>query len=308
MTINIFVNLDKLFDWTGNAEDAEGLDKALREVAHNRGVTPKQVADRVLEDVLEHGRFASGGETLLMSKLLSYPTGHPDHPGLYRDYVEALDLYFYIVRTKSKRISILKEITPKGASPIWPAMMKDRSSFLCLDCGVDTGAIDEYYMVTHELWACANPDGAGMLCIGCLEKRLGRELTPDDFPNGADRSSPKSERLLKRLGDSRKSEAKFKEAVEASKRFTETMRRELDALWARYADDLRRESMIDFGDDDFSDEIFSRMLRDLILVARAHRADNIIAVLEECATVGPITLTDDQVRRLETGDDRSIHE
>ena len=52
MTINIFVNLDKLFDWTGNAEDAEGLDKALREVAHNHGVTPEQVADRVLEDVL----------------------------------------------------------------------------------------------------------------------------------------------------------------------------------------------------------------------------------------------------------------
>ena len=150
-----------------------------------------------------------------------------------------------------------------------------------------------------------------MLCIGCLEKRLGRELTPDDFPScwgGADRSNPKSERLLKRLGDSRKREAKLKEFEEASKRFTETMRRELDALWARYADDLRRESGRDFGDGDFSDEIFSRLLQDLIWVARIHRADNIIAVLEECATVGPITLTDDQVRRLETGDDRSIHE
>ena len=303
MTINIFVNGDKLFDWTGNAEDAEELDKALREVAHNHGVTPEQVADRVLEDVLEHGRFESGGETLLMSKLLSYPTGHPDHPGLCRDYVEALDLYFYIDGTM--RIPILIEITPKGAPPTWLAKMKDRSSLLCLDCGVDTIAIDEYYMVTHELWA--NSDG--MLCIGCLEKRLGRELTPDDFSScWDDRVHPKSERLLKRLGDSRKGEAKLKELEEASKRFTETMRRELDALWARFADDLRREFQMDFGDDDFSDEIFSRMLRDLILVARAHRADNIIAVLEECATVGPITLTDDQVRRLETGDDRSIHE
>ena len=137
-------------------------------------------------------------------------------------------------------------------------------------------------------------------------KRLGRELTPDDFPscwgiNCADRSSPKSERLLKRLGDSRKREAKFKEAVEASKRFTETMQRELDALWARYADDLRRESGRDFGDGDFSDEIFSRLLQDLIWVARTHRADNIIAVLKECAAAGPITLTDDQVRRLTHG-------
>ena len=143
MTINIFVNGDKLFDWTGNAEDAEELDKALREVAHNHGVTPEQVADRVLEDVLKHGRSASGGEMLLMSELLSQPTGHPDHPGLCRDYVEALDLYFYIDRTKSKRISILREITPKGAPPTWLAKMKDRSSLLCLDCGVDTRAIDE---------------------------------------------------------------------------------------------------------------------------------------------------------------------
>jgi len=299
MTINIFVNGNKLFDWTGNAEDAEELDKALREVAHNHGVTPEQVADRVLEDVLEHGRSESGGEMLLMSKLLSYPTGHPDHPGLCRDYVEALDLYFYI--DQSKRIPILIEITPKGAPPIWLAEMKDRSSFLCLDCGVDTGAIDEEYRVTNELWARANPDRAGMLCIGCLEKRLGRELTPDDFRCWDDRDHPKSERLLKRLGDSRKREAKFEEAVEASKRFTETMQRELDALWARYADDLRRESGRDFGDGDFSDEIFSRLLQDLIWVARTHRADNIIAVLKECAVAGPITLTEDQVRRLTHG-------
>jgi hypothetical protein len=159
-------------------------------------------------------------------------------------------------------------------------MMKDRSWFLCLDCGVDTRAIDEYYIVTHELWARANPDGAGMLCVGCLEKRLGRELTPDDFGLNSV-SSPKSERPLKRLGDLRKHEAKFKEAVEASKRFTETMMRELDALWARYADDLRRESGIDFGGDRFGDEIFSRLLQDLILVARTHRAGNIIAVLKE---------------------------
>ena len=120
------------------------------------------------------------------------------HHRLFRDYVKDFDVYLYIARNKgSKRISILREITPKGAPPTWLAKMKDRSSLLCLDCGVDTIAIDEYYMVTHELWA--NSDG--MLCIGCLEKRLGRELTPDDFPScWDDRDHPKSERLLERLG------------------------------------------------------------------------------------------------------------
>jgi hypothetical protein len=156
------------------------------------------------------------------------------------------------------------------------------AGFACADCGVNTARIDEYYMVTHELWASATPDGADILCIGCLEKRLGRELVPDDFPScwGINCADPKSERLLKRLGDSRKREAELKEADEASERFTETARRELGALWARCADNLRRESVTDFGDDDFSDEIFARMLQDLIWVARTHKADNIVGVVQ----------------------------
>lgn len=36
-------------------------------------------------------------------------------------------------------------------------------------------------MVHDEVWLEANPKGRGMLCIGCLELRLGRLLTKDDF-------------------------------------------------------------------------------------------------------------------------------
>jgi hypothetical protein len=38
-------------------------------------------------------------------------------------------------------------------------------------------------MVHDELWECATDDfgGDGMLCIGCLENRLGGLLTKDDF-------------------------------------------------------------------------------------------------------------------------------
>ncbi len=39
-------------------------------------------------------------------------------------------------------------------------------------------------MVHDHLWAAAGmggEDGAGFLCIGCLEFRLGRELTAADF-------------------------------------------------------------------------------------------------------------------------------
>jgi hypothetical protein len=55
------------------------------------------------------------------------------------------------------------------------------NGFICKDCKVDTLAIDEYYMVTDEVWEMANPQRRGMLCIGCLEDRLGRQLTASDF-------------------------------------------------------------------------------------------------------------------------------
>ena len=54
-------------------------------------------------------------------------------------------------------------------------------AFICLDCGVNTHEINEYYMVTDELWESAVPEIDGMLCIGCLERRIGRHLNKFDF-------------------------------------------------------------------------------------------------------------------------------
>lgn len=60
----------------------------------------------------------------------------------------------------------------------------------CADCGwqvlsSEPGVDSEQYMVHDEVWAAAEmrPDG-GHLCIGCLEQRLGRELTWADFIPG----------------------------------------------------------------------------------------------------------------------------
>ena len=60
------------------------------------------------------------------------------------------------------------------------------STLICLDCRGDLREIGEYYMVHKEVWAAAfKNDGKVLwnvnLCIGCLEKRLGRKLTPEDF-------------------------------------------------------------------------------------------------------------------------------
>jgi hypothetical protein len=49
--------------------------------------------------------------------------------------------------------------------------------FSCKDCGCD---YDESYMVHKKLWK-AHGVGDDHLCIGCLEKRMGRQLRRQDF-------------------------------------------------------------------------------------------------------------------------------
>lgn len=77
------------------------------------------------------------------------------------------------------------------------------NAFLCLDCRVHTGEINEYFMVHDDLWFSVNPDGEGMLCLGCLEARLGRPLAAADFtdaPVNRQSFARQSERLRTALG------------------------------------------------------------------------------------------------------------
>src|SRR5262245_20938878 len=83
-------------------------------------------------------------------------------------------------------------------------------SWLCVDCGVNTasgflnrketelaflvhgetitqhvGDESEVYTVKREVWRATGLEGmGGCLCIGCLEKRIGRRLKPRDFEPG----------------------------------------------------------------------------------------------------------------------------
>jgi hypothetical protein len=54
--------------------------------------------------------------------------------------------------------------------------------FDCIDCNLNTLLIGEYYMVQKYIWESSKADKA-MLCITCLENRIGRILTPEDFPD-----------------------------------------------------------------------------------------------------------------------------
>jgi hypothetical protein len=77
----------------------------------------------------------------------------------------------------------------------------------CVDCGVDVHEIGEYYMVHDTVWNSAwlgryrSPLDDGQLCIGCLEKRIGRSLMYCDFtdaPVNTERNL-RSDRLRDRL-------------------------------------------------------------------------------------------------------------
>ena len=59
-------------------------------------------------------------------------------------------------------------------------MIEDSKS-TCLDCEKDT-FLDwkDYYMVNHNIWK-AYGVGDGLLCMDCIEKRLGRKLTKEDI-------------------------------------------------------------------------------------------------------------------------------
>lgn len=86
----------------------------------------------------------------------------------------------------------------------------------CGDCGVNTAPKNEpceFYMVTHAVWREAQGDKAThFLCIGCLEERLGRLLTSDDFsevPLNYMNNHRNSERLNDRRGEKFKNESNY---------------------------------------------------------------------------------------------------
>ncbi|MDN5003904.1 hypothetical protein ACFQZO_24000 [Bradyrhizobium sp. GCM10027634] len=110
----------------------------------------------------------------------------------------------------------------------WPP-----ESWACIDCGVNTAPgllnrrqlqqalardwadqgveqyLDEFsevYIVKNRVWRAAGMSPFnGCLCIGCLERRLGRTLTPEDFPlKHALNCGPGTKRLLERRGHNQK--------------------------------------------------------------------------------------------------------
>ena len=104
-------------------------------------------------------------------------------------------------------------------------------SWCCVDCGINTApglptrvemerafngevlrqergvslSITEHceiYTVRDSVWKASGMEPmSGCLCIGCLEKRIGRTLRPKDFTRHVFNKLPGTERLMQRRGD-----------------------------------------------------------------------------------------------------------
>lgn len=57
----------------------------------------------------------------------------------------------------------------------------NKKHWQCKDCGKDCSIDDkDYYMVTFELWEKYGV-GSEMLCMNCMEERIGHKLTKNDI-------------------------------------------------------------------------------------------------------------------------------
>jgi hypothetical protein len=53
------------------------------------------------------------------------------------------------------------------------------ANWYCFSCGGDCFEMGEDFYVQDKIWTTYGVEG--VLCIGCLEARMGRHLTPQDF-------------------------------------------------------------------------------------------------------------------------------
>lgn len=82
-----------------------------------------------------------------------------------------------------------------------------KSLWKCMECHINTFASGHYYMLKDNLWKQITSNyfkghlhEKGMLCLNCVEKRLGRKLQEEDF----DLTIPINWDIIKKLNNRNK--------------------------------------------------------------------------------------------------------
>jgi hypothetical protein len=132
-------------------------DAALKELIRIRGEDMSYQADAALKDLALGWLIRIRGEKVDQDTLIKALKDIEDSPEL----VEDIDLALWELDED-----------------------EGRNDAFCLDCGmmlIPWNEPCEYFMVHDHVWTSVAGKYDGMLCVGCLESRLGRELTTEDF-------------------------------------------------------------------------------------------------------------------------------
>lgn len=76
-------------------------------------------------------------------------------------------------------------------------MHRSKRKWNCVDCGRCT-KLEHYFVNTHVWFVLAGMPENGMLCIDCLEARIGRQLASLDFTD-AHINNPKTNAMTDKL-------------------------------------------------------------------------------------------------------------
>ncbi len=110
--ITVAMNGKKLFEWEGKVAEVANIDQEVAKIAKAAEAPPENLWQSAVMYISEKGgRFSTGNEAaemlILTWGVLTMPTRHPDHPGVYGDYLEAWDFDFDIrLDPAAKRINV----------------------------------------------------------------------------------------------------------------------------------------------------------------------------------------------------------
>jgi hypothetical protein len=124
--INVAFDGKPLFEWEGTTEELDRMEDPLRQLAKAGHTTVGWLVTTTVVTIAKHGRFFTQNQQFEMMAtiyfILSQPTGHPDYPGHYRDYLEVWDFDFNFLDFDEARGRFSVEV--EGAigdhKQIWP--------------------------------------------------------------------------------------------------------------------------------------------------------------------------------------------
>ena len=89
-----------LFEWEGDTTEVKNVEDAIQMLAAQGNVEPEALVHGVMRGIARRGNLLTSDQKVEMMAviyfLLRAQTHHPDHPGLYRDYVPVRDFTFDI--------------------------------------------------------------------------------------------------------------------------------------------------------------------------------------------------------------------